>query len=385
MKIVCATSLTAGEEVFRTVGEVLLVPETEITREVLADADALVIRSKTRVTPELLDGTPVRFVGTATAGTDHMDLAYLSACGVAWMAAAGCNANSVSEYVLAAVLHMVRRRGLLLSDLCLGIVGVGHVGKKVEAKARALGLPVRLNDPPRELQDGDPNLLPLSTVIAEADILSFHVPLNEDGPFQTRRLVDHRFFEHLKPGCLFINASRGEVVVADALMKAMDQGVVRGAALDVWENEPRVRPEVLEYADLGSPHVAGHSFEGKIDGTLMVYEDLCRFFEVPSDPSVYRHREPSGGIAWTEIDGRGQLDQDILWQAVRAAHDVEIDDAALRATMELPVDEQKAAFNRLRREYRMRREFPCTGLRVRHVSDSLQQQLATLGFRVSGE
>ena len=382
MKIVCATSLTAGEAVFRTVGEVVPVPETEITRSVLADAEVLVIRSKTRVNRDLLAGTPVRYVGTATAGTDHLDLAFLGEAGIAWTAAPGCNANAVSEYVLAAALHMVRRRGMLLSDLAVGIVGVGQVGSRVEAKARALGLRVLPNDPPRALREANHDLLGLPEVLAEADLLTLHVPLNEDGPFRTRRLADHRFFEGLKRGCLFVNASRGEVVDAAALRQALDRDVVRGAVLDVWEREPRVPPDLLGRVDLGTPHIAGHSFEGKIDGTLMVYEDLCRFLEVPVDASVYRHRDPEGGTPAMELDGRGRLEQDILGEAVRAAYDIARDDADLRNTMDLPEAERAAAFNRLRRDYRMRREFPCTRLTLRHVGADLQHQLAALGFTV---
>ena len=223
MKIVCASSVLHGEEAFSTLGRTVILPDQEISRSDVMDADALVIRSKTRVTRDLLEGTRVSFVGTATAGVDHMDLEWLEYHDIAWHAAAGCNANSVAEYITAALLCLVQRKRLLLKDLTLGVVGVGHVGSAVAEKARALGMNVLLNDPPRALAENHPpELLPLDRVLDEADVVTLHVPLTDTGPYATRRMGDCRLFERLQPGCIFLNASRGEVVDSDALMVALE-------------------------------------------------------------------------------------------------------------------------------------------------------------------
>ena len=379
MKIVCATSVLFGAEAFSTLGETIRVPDQAISRDVLAGVDALIIRSKTAVTPGLLEGTPVSFVGTATAGVDHLDLDYLDARGIAWAAAQGSNANSVAEYVVAAMLHMVRRHGLLLGNLSVGIVGVGHVGRKVAEKCRALGMGVLLNDPPRARQENDPAFVSLDTVLAEADFVTLHVPLTSTGPFPTRHLADHRFFESLRPGALLINSSRGEVLDSDALLMALDRGVLRGAVLDVWEDEPLFRMDVLDKVDLGTPHIAGYSFEGKLNGTLILYHEACGFFEQPRrfQPAPYLPPVPDEVL---DLDTRGRLDQDVLWDAVRSAYDILEDDRMLREGAVRDPAMRGGYFTGLRKNYPVRREFPCTRLRLRSPSPGLAAQLEGLGF-----
>jgi erythronate-4-phosphate dehydrogenase len=208
-------------------------------------------------------------------------------------------------------------------------------------------------------------------------VVTLHTPLIDDGPFPTRHLADHRFFEYMQPGSLFINACRGEVVDSDALLTAMDAGIVRAAVLDVWENEPRVRRDVLDRVDLGSAHIAGYSFEGKLNGTLMVYEDACQFFELPSAFDASKHA-PEPAADPIVVDGRGRLAQDILHQAVRRAYDIRTDDQLLRSS---PAGvEGGAYFNGLRRGYRLRREFPCLLVQPRDVGYDVQQTLERLGF-----
>ena len=381
MKIVCATSVLYGEHVFKTLGDVTMMPDEEISSAILKDADAVVIRSKTKVTPELLDGTTICFVGTATAGVDHMDVDCLEDRGIAWTTSGGCNANSVSEYIISALLSFVQRHGLILSDLTLGVIGVGHVGSAVAQKATALGMKVLLNDPPRKLRDKDPKLLPLDRVLQTSDIVTLHVPLIEEGPFRTRHLVDCRFFEQMKLGSLFLNTSRGEVVDSDALLNAMEHGLVLAAALDVWEHEPCIRGDVLSCVDLGTPHIAGYSVEGRLNGTRMVFDGLCSFFELSPDVPFER-LIPTAPEHVIHVDGRGLLDEDILWRVVRSAYDIERDDRMLRKGGGADDVVWSAHFNALRRTYPRRWEFPCTRARMEHVDERITRKISDLGFRV---
>jgi erythronate-4-phosphate dehydrogenase len=383
MKIVCASSVLLGVEAFSTLGTVLTVPDEAISTNVLTDVDALIVRSKTTVDENLLKDTPVAFVGTATAGIDHMDVPYLEDRGIAWSCAAGSNACSVAEYAVAATLNMVLAHGLLLDELAIGIIGVGHVGREVSRKCTSMGLRVLLNDPPRTMVENDPALIPLDELLEEADIITLHVPLEDRGHFATRHLVDHRFFEKVRSGVLFVNASRGEVVDSDALLTALDSGTVRAAALDVWEHEPEIRLDVLDRVDLGTAHIAGHSHEGKLKGTLMLYEDACQFFEVPGtfNPA---HHVPDLECPRIELDARGCLDQDVLWNAVRIAYDLQEDDRRLREGAVPDARARGGYFAGLRRNYGVRREFPAYEVSLKNGSAKQSEKLTGLGFQVIG-
>jgi erythronate-4-phosphate dehydrogenase len=379
VKTVCATSVLYGVEAFSTLGETVSVPEEAISRNVLADVDALIVRSRTAITADLLEGTPVAFVGTATAGVDHIDLDYLDSRGIAWAAAKGSNANSVAEYVVASMLYLVRRHGQLLEDLSVGIVGVGHVGQKVREKCLTLGMRVLLNDPARAVQEHDPAFLPLTTVLNEADLITLHVPLSDGEPFPTRHLANHRFFEQLRPGSFLINSSRGEVVDSEALLIALDRGILRGAVLDVWEGEPVFRPDVLARVDIGTPHIAGHSFEGKLKGTLMLYEEACGFFEKEGRFEPAEHILP-GLPDVLDLDVRGLLPQDVLWEAVKYAYNIEEDDRALREGAVNDPAARGGYFSGLRRNYPVRREFPASRIHFQHGDAALCDPLRGLGF-----
>ena len=381
VKIVCASSVLLGTEAFSTLGTVVTVPGEAISPNVLSDADALIIRSGTKVDEALLKNSPVAFVGTATAGTNHLDIPYLEERGIAWSNAIGSNANSVSEYVTAAVLFTVREHGLLLDDLSIGIIGAGHVGSALEEKCRSMGMTVLLNDPPRRMKEDNPAFISLEALLTEVDIISLHVPLEDSGPFPTRHLADQRFFEQVQPGALFVNASRGEVVDSDALLAAFDNGTVQAGVLDVWEHEPEIRLDVLERVDLGTPHIAGYSHEGKLNGTLMLYEDACRFFEVEDafDPA---HHFPELESPRIHLDARGCLDQDVLWNAVQCAYDIREDDRQLREGAVSDGLARAAYFSGLRRNYGVRREFPAYEVALAHRSEEQQAKLSGLGFRV---
>lgn len=365
-----------------TLGEVLVLPDRKIRREDLLDADALILRSKTRVDARLVSGTSVRFVGTATAGFDHIDGSALNQAGIAWTAAPGCNANSVAEYVAAALLRMSRRHAWPLAGRTLGLIGVGQVGRRVAQKATALGMRVLLNDPPRKLAEpGNADLLPLADILPQCDVVSLHVPLSEDPPFATRTMADVRFFEQLNPGAWFINASRGEVVDEQALRLALDAETVPHAVLDVWNLEPRIDPALVKRADLSTPHIAGYSIDGKLKGTLQVYEEACRFFECPAtwNPAKGESLPPPPDLRFNPA---GQEDEASLDDIVRLVYDIEQDDAALRSAAGQGAEILAVEFERLRKTYPNRREFYNIQVRLTGSHRTLEASLCGLGFRV---
>ena len=381
MNIVCASSVWHASEAFSGLGDVRLLPDRDIRREHLLDADALIVRSKTAVGPELLDGTPVGFVGTATAGADHFDVPWLNQAGIAWSASPGCNANSVAEYVAAALVLLARKRAALLPGRTLGLVGCGQVGSRVAQKAAILGLRVLRNDPPLALQTGSADYQPLEAVLSEADILTLHVPLVADGPFPTRHLADCRLFEKLKPGAWFVNSSRGAVADSDSLQCALDHHLVSACALDVWEKEPELPDALKRTVDFLTPHVAGYSLEGLLNGTLHCYRELCHFLEVePSWTPDPRQLPPA---PFVEIDAAHRSDDDVLAELLATACPIPEDDRAWRAEMATDDSaELRRRFDRFRKNYQSRREFAAIRVHLSHASPALLDVVAAFGFQV---
>lgn len=380
MKIVCATSVTLGREAFSTIGDVAWVPERDITPEVVRDADVLITRSKVKLTRALLQDSRVSFVATATAGVDHLDAAFLEEKQIAWASAPGSNANSVAEYVAAALLHLHQKYGVTLEGRTLGIIGVGNVGTRVAAMAPALGLRVLLNDPPRAAREPGPMWLARDDVLAASDIVTLHVPLTDGGPYATREMVDCRFLSTLKAGAIFLNASRGEVVDEDALLLGLEKHWIDHAVLDVFSHEPDVRPDVASRAELVTPHIAGYSYEGRVRGTDMCYRAACNFLEIEprwSPPPL--KPDPSRILV---ADPRGRTDLDVLAEVVARAYPILKDDAALRAGLGGDAAERRAHFQSLRAAYADRLEFPAFTVRLPTPSRSLSSRLSRLGFVV---
>ena len=237
-----------------------LAPE-EITRATVADSQALFVRTRTQVDSALLHGTRVRFVATATIGTDHLDIPYLEQQGIAWASAPGCNAQAVCDHVEEAISQFENGK-------TLGLVGCGHVGSKVKAMAERRGMRVLVSDPPKGMH------LPLEQLAAEADVITFHTPLTRTGAFPTYHLCDAAFLSHCRAGTLIINAARGGVVDEEALLQS---GLP--CAIDTWEGEPDINRDLLRQAWLASYHIAGYSLEGKINASQQVLDAFCRFFQ----------------------------------------------------------------------------------------------------------
>ncbi len=379
MKIVCAETVLLGHEALSHAGKTEIIPDREITRDHLLDADALIIRSKTKVTKELLQGTPVKFVGTATAGTDHIDSAWLESQGIYWCAAPGCNANSVSEFLVAALLVLGQRHEFSLEGKTIGVVGCGNVGSRVVKKCHALGMNVLRNDPPLAAISEDPDFLPLETILTESDIVTLHLPLVKNKPWPTHHLADYCFFEQLKPGALFINAARGSVCDYDALLDAKMAGAVSQMVIDVWSPEPAFRTDVLKMADLASPHIAGHSYEGKINGTIACYNELCNFFEIVKTWNIAASL-PLPAVRSVDINCADQAEEEALYDIIRQVYNIETDDQLIReAAIQNEIDRAKN-FDALRKHYRMRREFKNTEVRANNASDSLLKKIRAMGF-----
>ena len=304
-----------------------LSPE-EFTPQAVRKADALLIRTRTRCDAALLHGSQVRFIATATVGFDHLDTAYLDERGISWTNAPGCNANSVAEYVEAA-LYLLDDRKSQLPARTLGVIGVGHVGGRVARQAEKTGYRVLRCDPPRmanSLCVADPShtvseggaiaeevtietFVSLQEVIEQADIITFHVPLTREGTHPTYHLADEAFFAAVKRAGrapIIINTARGEVVDNAALLHALEEGVVSEAILDVWESEPRLNTNLLDRTFLGTPHIAGYSADGKANATRMVVEALCCFYQLPIMPQFIAPPSPDNVSTFPSFGSRAE-------------------------------------------------------------------------------
>lgn len=376
MRLAVDEAIPYAKEAFGRAGEIHNFSGRGITKEDLRSADALIVRSVTRVDGGLLEGSPVRFVGTATIGTDHIDLAYTKANGIHVANAAGSNANSVSEYITAALLVTAERRGWRLSEKSLGIIGVGNIGSLVEKKARALGMRVLLCDPPLREATGD-RRYGFFRDVAGADILTLHVPLTLTGPYATRHMIDHEVLKGLSRSQFLINSSRGSVVQGPGLRQALMERRIGGATLDVWEGEPGIDYSLLDLVDIGTSHIAGFSLDGKVRGTAMVFEALCRHFGIRETWDSRTLFPPARRLQVPE----GAQGQEALRSVVLQAYDICADDAKLRALKEQPAQSAATLFDRLRTEYSYRCEFP--HFRVDAGRDTgLAETLRALGFQV---
>ena len=278
MKVVVDEKIPFLKETLEAMGcSVCSLPGTDISSSDVADADALFVRTRTRCDSSLLEGSRVRFVGTATIGYDHIDAAYCAANGIVWSSAAGCNAGAVLQYVQSVLYLWAREKGASLGGLSLGVVGVGEIGSRVAEWAAREGMTVYRNDPPRERSEGADGFVSLDEVAAKCDVITFHPTLECDGEFPSYHLADKRFFASLRKCRLLINASRGPVVDNDALLDALENGQVGDAVLDVWEKEPHVNIALLNKVYIATPHIAGYSLEGKYNATRIVLEKFADF------------------------------------------------------------------------------------------------------------
>ena len=257
-----------------------------ISPDDIHDADALIIRTRTRCDEALLKGSKVSFIATATIGYDHLDIEYLKRAHITWTNCPGCNANSVGQYIHSCLLLLEKEKGYNLSKTTVGLVGVGHVGHAVIEAIRPLGVQILLNDPPQKealRKAGKPHefFLKMEELQEKCDIISFHTPLITKGPYPTFHLANKTFFNALKKQPIIINTSRGAVVDNTDVLQALKEGIIRDAIIDTWENEPNINQELLNLIYIGTPHIAGYSADGKANATRMALTALCNHFHLP--------------------------------------------------------------------------------------------------------
>lgn len=288
MKIVADSKVPFLEGVFEPYAEVVYIDGKKISHEDILDADAMIIRTRTRCDKALLEGTKVRMIATATIGTDHIDLKYCADNGIEVHNAEGCNAGGVMQYVFSALYGVAARKSIKLDDFTFGIVGVGHVGSLVEKMARYLGFKVLLCDPPRAAAEGSDAFCSLDYLLANSQIVTMHVPLDET----TRNMADKDFFDLMPIGSIFINASRGEIVDEDALMQSLPKfGAV---IIDTWKNEPDINERLMDMVDIATPHIAGYSYQGKQNGTAASVQAVARHFGISQLYDFFPEYDKSG-------------------------------------------------------------------------------------------
>jgi erythronate-4-phosphate dehydrogenase len=378
MKIIADENIPFVEECFSSIGDVYLTSGRRITAELLADADVLLVRSGTNVNDQLLGKSSVKFVATATIGYEHIDTDFLRRSGIGFTSAPGSNANSVAEYIVAALLAVAKKHKFGLEGKSIGIIGVGNVGSKVAQKTAALGMKVLLNDPPLKRQTGDEKYLPVEKLY-DCDFITVHTPLTIDGPDKTFHLAGEEFFNSLKKGAFFLNTSRGAVADTAVVKSAIAAGKLAGTVLDVWENEPNIDNQLLLKADISTPHIAGYSFDGKVAGLIMIYNAVCGHFGIEPKHTAgdFLGEPPTPQIT---IDDAGADEQTILHSTVQQVYVINRDDFNTREILLVPQEERGKFFDDLRKNYPIRREFQNTEIILNVENKSLAEKLAGIGF-----
>ena len=334
IKVVADSNIPFLEGIFEPYADIVYIDGKDIRHEDVADADALIIRTRTKCNEELLHDTKVSLIATATIGTDHIDLDYCRANGIRVYNAQGCNAGGVMQYVFTALYGTASRNGIKLDGMTMGIIGVGNVGKKVEHMAKYLGFKVLKCDPPRAEKEGPEEFVSLDYLLANSNIVTMHTPLDET----TKGMADRHFFELMQPGSFFINASRGEVVDEEALMEARVK--LGPVIIDTWNNEPDINLKLLEMTDIATPHIAGYSFQGKQNGTASAVRAVARQFDING---LY-HFFPTCNLP---EDLKGKTQGEITTQ-LQYNYPIFTDDFIFRMNPE--------NFEKLRSEYQYRRE-----------------------------
>ena len=358
MKVVCDSAIPFLKGALEPYCEVVYARSSEICSETVKDADALIIRTRTRCDSKLLEGSKVRFIATATIGYDHIDTKWCESHGIRWTNAPGCNSWSVQQYIGSLLVTMSRTLGFSFREKTLGVVGVGNVGSKVARLAALLGFRVLLCDPPRARREGPGPFVSIDEIIGRSDIITLHVPLIRDGEDATFHMFDSSRLAKMNQNQILINSSRGEVVDGAALKNALAQKKILAASLDVWENEPQIDPELLSLLFTGTPHIAGYSVDGKATGTTMSVQALGKFFDLPCKDWEVTEVPPSLQPTEFSIDVTGKTPQEVLADAILHTYDIKNDDAALRADV--------ASFEKQRSHYPVRREFPAFSVKTQN-------------------
>ncbi len=406
LKLVIDENISFAEEVFSRFGEVKLISGREINNDVLVDADVLLVRSLTKVDENLLQGTKVKFVGTATIGIDHIDLEYLKKNNIAFSDAKGCNADAVTEYVFSTLINLCCEEKIELVNLSIidksrfdrdvpsrcsiGIIGVGNIGSRISRISNSLGLNVFLNDPPLERANDKRKFNSLEECL-KADIITFHTPLNRTGIDKTFHLFDKEKIKLIKDNAIFINTSRGEVVDTEALIDLIDKKNV-SSIVDVWENEPLIDKKLLNKVKIGTPHIAGYSLEGKLNGTKMLFDSLNKYLNTNYDfipqsniSMEWRIELPIVNDNVIEVSTQNSIEE-IFRDIFNRIYNIKEDDKKLRRILfpdsELSDEQQKKYIDELRKNYPMRREFTNYKIALNPYKENIAKILKSFRFIV---
>lgn len=373
LKIVADNKIPFLEGVLEPYTKVICLPGKNITKQHVKNADALLIRTRTKCNAQLLEGTTVKFIATATIGYDHIDTGYCKSANITWTNAPGCNSGSVQQYMALVLIHLAKKHNFRLSGKTIGIVGMGNVGSKVAKAAKLLGMNILLNDPPRARTENENIFVDIERIKQEADIITLHVPLNNSGIDKTFHLVDKAFIDSLPEGKILINTSRGEVVDNPELKKALQSKKIAAAVLDVWENEPGIDAELAALTDISTPHIAGYSKDGKANGTAMSVQALSRFFGFGLTNWFPENVPLPDKIEFT-IDCTGKTDEMIVSEAIEKTYDIVSDDSRLRYSLH--------TFEKQRGDYPVRREFSSFHIHLIHQPKAVTEKLLKLGFKL---
>ena len=380
MKIVADNAIPFLQHFFSPLAEITAVDGRDIGPDLVRDADALLVRTVTRVDAGLLAGSRVRFVGSPTSGIDHLDIAWLDGVGIAWAAAPGCNARSVAEYVLSALLVLTESAGRELAGMHAGIIGCGQVGSAVARMLRAVGVECVLHDPPLQAATGAAEYKSLSAAL-DADIVTLHVPLIQSGTSATAGMVDAAFLDSLKSDAILVNTARGEVVDEVALLGALRTRPDLRAIIDVWTNEPGVNTQLLQEADIATPHIAGYSTDGRLRATATIADVLWRRTGArrqQAAPLVL----PDPGVPALHMAPDLDL-MTAVQMAVLSSYDVRSDAIVLRRLAAGDAATLARGFAETRNTYPLRREFPAHSVRLSPGTlQDIRAALDTLGFQI---
>lgn len=375
IKIVVDNKIPMIKGVLEPYAEVFYANPFDFTKELVKDKDALIIRTRTKCNAELLAGSSVKFIATATIGYDHIDTKYCANNNIKWMNAPGCNSSSVMQYIASALLTIAKKKNFKLSDTTLGVVGVGNVGSKVAETAKLLGMNVLLNDPPRMRIEENNGFINIDELVSESDIITFHVPLIKEGIDKTHHMADDVFFEKLNGEKIIFNSSRGSVVETNAIKNAIKKGIVTAALLDVWEKEPDIDLELLNLVDIATPHIAGYSADGKANGTAACIQGVNDFFNLGVENNWYPAEIPLPlNSEQITIECKDKNTEQILAEAVLATYDITSDDETLRNSVE--------TFEKQRGSYPVRREFPFYEIKLLNGSAEIEKKISDLGFKL---
>ncbi|MGB9720904.1 MAG: 4-phosphoerythronate dehydrogenase [bacterium] len=368
------------KDFFPKLGTLNLLPASEINQKNIKNFDILLVRTVTKVNSKLLEGTRIKMVGSMTSGIDHIDRNYLRRNKIKLLYAPGSNAQSVAEYVIACLLLLARKKEFSLKEKTIGIIGVGNVGTKVAQMCKALGMRILLNDPPKYNRTKNKNYLSFKR-LSDADIVTLHIPLIFKGKYKTLHLIDEEFLNKIKPGTILINTSRGAVIDERMLIKFHKK--LGGIILDVWENEPDINIDLLKLVDIGTPHIAGYSLDGKFNATYIVYNKLCKFLGVNSkirkdDVLPVTREKIKVSIEKNELFRT-------LYHIIIQIHNPLSDNNNLKEIINIESEERKKYFEELRSNYPVRREFSNYVLEIQkfsHDSVRIVKLLQSLGFQI---